>query len=75
MKSNRKFKLFKKGIADQAILLRSQTAFMQERLEEKQQPSPPPFFHQASDDSKMIDTLLGIGDTSWKYFNSEQKKE
>ena len=63
-----------KGIADQAILLRLQTAFMQERSEEKQQPSPP-FFHQVSDDASMIDTLLGIGDTSWEYFSNEQKKE
>ena len=62
-----------KGIADQAILLRLQTTFMQERSEEKQQ-QPPPFFHQVSDDASMIDALLGIGDTSWEYF-SEQKKE
>ena len=60
-----------KVIADQAILLRSQTTFMQERSEEKQQQ---PFFHQVSDDASMIDALLGIGDTSWEYF-SEQKKE
>ena len=64
-----------KVIADQAILLRSQTAFMKERSEEKQQPSSPPFSHQASDDASMTETLLGIGDTSWEYFSNEQKKE